>query len=128
MDMPSDFPNSHVREAYLSPHVDPSTQEFEWSMPDLDGLRRFLFSMLGWDEKKVDGLVVPVIKEMNSRKVIALKDFCVNSYLSNWIVLHRLRRRRRLDTSLMFLSNNLFNSPLEEEHTRARGCRVLYNL
>jgi DNA excision repair protein ERCC-5 len=38
-------------------------------MPDLDALRRFLYSMLGWDEKKVDGLVVPVIKEMNSRKV-----------------------------------------------------------
>jgi DNA excision repair protein ERCC-5 len=69
MEMPEDFPNPHVREAYLSPHVDSSTQEFEWGMPDLDGLRRFLYSMLGWDEKKVDDLVIPVIKEINSRKV-----------------------------------------------------------
>ncbi|GAB5586597.1 DNA repair protein rad2 [Umbelopsis nana] len=71
MDIPPDFPNPYVRDAYLSPHVDSSTQEFEWGMPDLDGLRQYLFSMLGWDEKKVDGLVVPVIKEMNSRKAAA---------------------------------------------------------
>ncbi|KAM3583808.1 DNA repair protein rad2 [Umbelopsis sp. WA50703] len=71
MEMPEDFPNPHVREAYLSPHVDSSTQEFEWGMPDLDGLRRFLYSMLGWDEKKVDDLVIPVIKEINSRKATA---------------------------------------------------------
>ncbi|KAI9288150.1 hypothetical protein BC943DRAFT_184973 [Umbelopsis sp. AD052] len=71
LEIPEDFPNPHVREAYISPHVDASTQEFEWGMPDLDALRRFLYSMLGWDEKKVDGLVVPVIKEMNSRKAAA---------------------------------------------------------
>ncbi|KAG2178106.1 hypothetical protein INT43_003359 [Umbelopsis isabellina] len=71
MEIPEDFPNPHVREAYLSPHVDPSTQEFQWGMPDLDGLRKFLYSMLGWNEKKVDDLVIPVIKEMNSRKATA---------------------------------------------------------
>ncbi|KAJ2964977.1 hypothetical protein NQZ79_g88 [Umbelopsis isabellina] len=71
MEIPEDFPNPHVREAYLSPHVDSSTQEFQWGMPDLDGLRKFLYSMLGWNEKKVDDLVIPVIKEMNSRKATA---------------------------------------------------------
>lgn len=125
MDIPPDFPNPHVRDAYLSPHVDSSTQEFEWGMPDLDGLRQYLFSMLGWDEKKVDGLVVPVIKEMNSRKVkCCLIMHSCNSILTKHPYHDRLLPRHRLGISLTLVSIDQFSTHHEKERTRARECRM----
>ena len=40
LDLPNNFPNDAIREAYISPSVDRSTDAFEWGQPDLDLLRQ----------------------------------------------------------------------------------------
>ena len=38
-------------------------------MPDLDGLRRFLMATVGWSQERTDEVLVPVIKDMNTKQV-----------------------------------------------------------
>ncbi|KFH45504.1 DNA repair protein-like protein [Hapsidospora chrysogenum ATCC 11550] len=67
--LPTGFPSSAVYEAYLHPQVDDSTEPFQWGVPDLEGLRRFLMATIGWSKERTDEVLVPVIKDMNKRDV-----------------------------------------------------------
>ncbi|KAF9525645.1 hypothetical protein CPB83DRAFT_795955 [Crepidotus variabilis] len=69
--LPSDWPNTIVRDAYYHPTVDSSEEPFKWGMPDLDGLRLFLQQELGWKQDKVDELLLPIIQKMNKRNQAA---------------------------------------------------------
>ncbi|CUA75861.1 DNA repair protein UVH3 [Rhizoctonia solani] len=62
-----EWPNPKVREAYLEPAVDQSEEKFEWGLPDLDGLRRFLADELSWATEKVDETILPIIRRMTQR-------------------------------------------------------------
>ncbi|CAE6485235.1 unnamed protein product [Rhizoctonia solani] len=62
-----EWPNPKVREAYLEPTVDPSEERFQWGLPDLDGLRRFLADELSWATDKVDETILPIIRRMTQR-------------------------------------------------------------
>ncbi|KIK93609.1 hypothetical protein PAXRUDRAFT_33961 [Paxillus rubicundulus Ve08.2h10] len=62
-----EWPNPLVRDAYYHPTVDTSEEPFKWGMPDLDGLRHFLHEELGWQETKVDDLLLPIIQKMSKR-------------------------------------------------------------
>ena len=42
--LPADFPSQAVWEAYLCPSVDSSEETFEWGRPELDSLRRYVFT------------------------------------------------------------------------------------
>ncbi|KAK4510608.1 uncharacterized protein ATC70_005039 [Mucor velutinosus] len=68
LDIPDDFPNPLVIAAYYHPTVDDSAQKFEWGQPQLDSLRIFLTEAFGWSEDKADQVLLPVLREMNSRK------------------------------------------------------------
>ncbi|KAI1796855.1 PIN domain-like protein [Ganoderma leucocontextum] len=50
--LPAEWPNPAVRDAYYHPTVDESTEPFKWGFPDLDALRGFFNSELGWDQTK----------------------------------------------------------------------------
>ncbi|KAH9846680.1 hypothetical protein C2E23DRAFT_907659 [Lenzites betulinus] len=65
--LPSDWPNPAVRDAYYHPTVDDSKEHFKWGMPDLDALRNFFDAELGWDQAKVDDLLLPIIHKMSKR-------------------------------------------------------------
>ena len=67
LDLPSNFPVADVDEAYLKPEVDQDTSMFQWGAPDLDGLRQFLMSTIGWSQERCDEVLVPVVKDMNKR-------------------------------------------------------------
>ena len=67
--LPTDFPNRVVDNAYLHPDVDQDPQPFLWGIPDLDALRSFLMSQIGWTKERTDEILVPVIKDMNRRQV-----------------------------------------------------------
>lgn len=56
------FPNSHVVQAYMSPHVDKSEERFSWNLPDLAGLRTFCTQTFGWDQGKADGVLLPLME------------------------------------------------------------------
>ncbi|PWW78510.1 hypothetical protein C7212DRAFT_278042 [Tuber magnatum] len=67
--LPTNFPDPRVDEAYMHPEVDNDSSQFEWGMPDLDGLRRFLMATVGWSQECTDEVLVPVIKDMNTKQI-----------------------------------------------------------
>jgi DNA excision repair protein ERCC-5 len=65
--LPPAFPSSAVKDAYLMPEVDRSKENFQWGVPDVEGLRQFLMATIGWSKERTDEVLVPVIKDMNKR-------------------------------------------------------------
>lgn len=65
--LPLGFPNAAVFDAYLEPEVDGSAEPFQWGVPDVEGLRRFLTATIGWSKERTDEVLVPVIRDMNRR-------------------------------------------------------------
>ncbi|KAJ6160628.1 DNA repair protein rad13 [Penicillium chermesinum] len=61
------FPDMRVEEAYLAPEVDSDTSPFKWGIPDMNGLRQFLMTTIGWSPERTDEILVPVIRDMNRR-------------------------------------------------------------
>lgn len=93
--VPESFPNSVIVDAYMNPSVDDSSERFEWGRPDLDLLRQFAHKTLNWNAQKVDDLVCPVIKKMNSTET--------QSKLSSFFSHHATS----INTSAEFQSNRL---------------------
>ncbi|KXX81877.1 DNA repair protein rad13 [Madurella mycetomatis] len=67
--LPVGFPSPAVFDAYLEPEVDRSPEPFQWGVPDLEGLRQFLMTTIGWGQERTDEVLVPVIRDMNRREV-----------------------------------------------------------
>lgn len=65
--LPTGFPSAAVYDAYLYPEINPSAESFQWGVPDLEGLRRFLMATIGWSKERTDEVLVPVIRDMNKR-------------------------------------------------------------
>lgn len=65
--LPPSFPDSRVDDAYLEPEVDHDPSQFQWGVPDLNGLRNFLMATIGWSQERTDEVLVPVIRDMNRR-------------------------------------------------------------
>ncbi|KAJ5774232.1 DNA excision repair protein Rad2 [Penicillium paradoxum] len=66
--LPPSFPDNKVDEAYLEPEVDADPSQFQWGVPDLNGLRNFLMATIGWSQERTDEVLVPVIRDMNRRE------------------------------------------------------------
>ncbi|XP_010425585.1 PREDICTED: DNA repair protein UVH3-like isoform X2 [Camelina sativa] len=66
--IPSTFPSEAVISAYLNPQVDRSTEGFSWGKPDLSVLRKLCWEKFGWNGKKTDDLLLPVLKEYEKRE------------------------------------------------------------
>ncbi|KAI1827796.1 PIN domain-like protein [Xylaria intraflava] len=66
--LPPGFPSPAVSDAYLHPEVDHSAEQFQWGSPDVEGLRQFLMSTVGWSQERTDEVLVPVIRDMNRRE------------------------------------------------------------
>ncbi|KAK5700137.1 DNA repair protein rad2 [Elasticomyces elasticus] len=65
--LPPSFPDPRIAKAYREPEVDSDPLPFQWGVPDLDALRSFLMSTIGWTQERTDEVLVPVIKDMNRR-------------------------------------------------------------
>ncbi|GAB1310862.1 DNA repair protein rad2 [Madurella fahalii] len=65
--LPVGFPSPAVFDAYLQPEVDSNPEPFQWGVPDLEGLRQFLMTTIGWGQERTDEVLVPVIRDMNRR-------------------------------------------------------------
>ncbi|KAI0160633.1 PIN domain-like protein [Xylariaceae sp. FL1272] len=66
--LPAGFPSTAVFDAYLHPEVESSTEQFQWGLPDVEGLRQFLMATIGWSQERTDEVLVPVIRDMNRRE------------------------------------------------------------
>eukprot|EP00903_Cladosiphon_okamuranus_P014772 g13687.t1 len=63
--VPEGFPSKEVINAYNNPQVDKSEEPFSWAAPDVDGLRALCQRVLGWDRVQSDGLLMPMVKELD---------------------------------------------------------------
>ncbi|KAG6011650.1 hypothetical protein E4U43_008193 [Claviceps pusilla] len=79
--LPPSFPNPAVREAYLHPEVDSTSEPFQWGLLDLPGLRAFLTTTIGWSQDRTDEVLVPVIRDMNRRDAEGTQSN-ITSYLT----------------------------------------------
>ncbi|CAM9623755.1 unnamed protein product [Ectocarpus sp. 6 AP-2014] len=63
--VPEGFPSEEVINAYNNPQVDRSEEPFSWAAPDVDGLMALCQRVLGWDRDQSDGLLMPMVKELD---------------------------------------------------------------
>ncbi|XP_004514821.1 DNA repair protein UVH3 isoform X2 [Cicer arietinum] len=66
--IPSSFPSETVISAYVSPHVDKSTEPFTWGKPDQLVLRKLCWEKFGWTSQKADELLLPVLTQYNKHE------------------------------------------------------------
>ncbi|KAI9032666.1 hypothetical protein CLU79DRAFT_727369 [Phycomyces nitens] len=74
LEIPDNFPDPSVKEAYYNPKVDRSPNIPQWKMPELDSLRLFLMEAFGWSEDKTDEVLLPVIRQMNQRETLGVQS------------------------------------------------------
>ncbi|XP_014342998.1 DNA excision repair protein ERCC-5 [Latimeria chalumnae] len=88
------FPNPAVAEAYLKPTVDDSKGAFSWGQPDLEQIREFCGSRFGWSRTKLDEVLLPVMKQLNTQQTQLRIDsfFRLEQHERQAIKSQRLRR------------------------------------
>jgi len=69
------FPDESVIRAYRTPLVDPSDEPFEWGRPDFPALAQLCQTKFGWDEKKTQQTLEPIIKACDDRFAQARLDW-----------------------------------------------------
>ncbi|XP_068038669.1 DNA excision repair protein ERCC-5 [Anomalospiza imberbis] len=90
----SGFPNPEVAEAYLKPVVDESRGSFTWGKPDVEQIREFCKDHFGWTRTKIDGILLPVMKQLNLQQTQLRIDsfFRLEQHEKQTIKSQRLRR------------------------------------
>ncbi|XP_034048515.1 DNA repair protein complementing XP-G cells homolog [Thalassophryne amazonica] len=63
--LPPGFPNTAVAQAYLQPAVDQSDSSFSWGRPQFDLIKEFCQSRFGWNARKTEETLQPVMKQLN---------------------------------------------------------------
>ncbi|XP_030634852.1 DNA repair protein complementing XP-G cells homolog [Chanos chanos] len=64
----SGFPNPAVAQAYLHPAIDQSEASFSWGRPQLELIKEFCLSRFGWNSRKTEETLQPVLKQLNSHQ------------------------------------------------------------
>lgn len=82
LELDDGFPSKVVYDAYINPCVDCSTETFSWSHPDLDCLREFAQEKFGWNLKKIDEILLPVMKKINENQVQTKIDGYFTTHLT----------------------------------------------
>ncbi|XP_045567258.1 DNA excision repair protein ERCC-5 [Salmo salar] len=62
------FPDPAVATAYLQPSVDLSESSFSWGRPHLDLLKEFCESRFGWNSRKTEETLHPVLKQLSTQQ------------------------------------------------------------
>ncbi|XP_066562457.1 DNA excision repair protein ERCC-5 homolog [Amia ocellicauda] len=62
------FPNPAVAQAYLKPTVDDSQASFSWGRPDPEQIKEFCKSRFGWNGKRTEETLMPVMKQLNAQQ------------------------------------------------------------
>ncbi|CAF4212837.1 unnamed protein product, partial [Rotaria sp. Silwood2] len=96
------FPNKAVYDAYITPKVDYDQSKFTWAMPQLELIREFIGSKLKWDRQKIDDMILPVIKRMNTKEVQSRIDSFFAPLLFEGTS-NQLRKNTRLKSAIDLL-------------------------
>ncbi|KFO55802.1 DNA repair protein complementing XP-G cells, partial [Corvus brachyrhynchos] len=101
LELYSGFPNPAVAEAYLKPVVDESRGSFTWGKPDVEQIREYSLTSctfckdhFGWTRTKIDGILLPVMKQLNLQQTQLRIDsfFRLEQHEKQAIKSQRLRR------------------------------------
>ncbi|XP_062422774.1 DNA excision repair protein ERCC-5 [Rhea pennata] len=94
LQLSSGFPNPAVAEAYLKPVVDETRGSFVWGKPDVEQIREFCQDHFGWTRTKIDEVLLPVLKQLNSQQTQLRIDsfFRLAQHEKQAIKSQRLRR------------------------------------
>ncbi|NXC48202.1 ERCC5 protein, partial [Penelope pileata] len=113
LQLSSGFPNPAVAEAYLKPVVDETRSSFTWGKPDVEQIREYPFTIrqeicflcfltfctfckdhFGWTMTKIDGVLLPVMKQLNLQQTQLRIDsfFRLAQHEKQAIKSQRLRR------------------------------------
>ena len=66
--IPDSFPEEIIYDAYMDPRVDDSLEKFHWGEIEMRDIIDFLQRKLSWDSDKSKSILIPVIKEMHTKK------------------------------------------------------------
>lgn len=58
-------------EAYLFPVVDANEEPFSWGRPQVDQIREFARIKFGWTNRKIDEILLPVVKRLDEKRTQA---------------------------------------------------------
>ncbi|KAJ3224783.1 DNA repair protein rad2 [Clydaea vesicula] len=105
--VPNHFPESIVMEAYMNPIVDTSLQKFQWyrmtnvfsteifrGEPNLEGLRDFFEEKLGWENAKLDKILLPILRKrgsLNKTRQTTLENF---GFKNNGLTIEKIKSNR----------------------------------
>ncbi|XP_049849949.1 uncharacterized protein LOC126320490 isoform X2 [Schistocerca gregaria] len=62
LQLPNNFVNLAVIDAYLNPQVDRSLEKFTWCSPDYKALTQYAKMQFGWSESKISSTLDPILK------------------------------------------------------------------
>lgn len=62
------FRDLRIRDAYLHPQVDSSTEPVEWHFPDIVALGEFCKSRIGWSAEQTATTIMPILRRMQQRQ------------------------------------------------------------
>ncbi|KAL4452206.1 hypothetical protein ABPG75_007868 [Micractinium tetrahymenae] len=89
-DPPASFPSAAVDQAYAEPKVDASKEKFTFGRPDVELLRQFCQSRLGWTRQQADDLLLPVAKAYDQRQ----SQLTLDSFLTKRERFAKIRSKR----------------------------------
>jgi DNA excision repair protein ERCC-5 len=100
------FPDKKIDKAYLAAEVDHDKTEFVWGTPDLDRLRTFLISTVGWSQERVDQVLVPLIRDLNKKKREGTQSTLAEFYdVDRMLGVKRKRMNKRMDDARVKMVN-----------------------
>lgn len=118
--LPEDFPSRAVFEGYMRPMADTSTEEFTWGTPDLDELREYARRNFGWDPKKTDEKLLPVMKRLNEPKTQPTIDTFFFKTQAN-LNPERFRSKRVNDALNKLAQSDVVMLSEEEDESKSEG-------
>ena len=62
LQIPDNFPDRNIIEAYTQPNVDHSLHPFTWSIPNSDKIRTFMKSKCDWSDEKTNQHLIPAVR------------------------------------------------------------------
>ncbi|KAL4441195.1 hypothetical protein ABPG77_011432 [Micractinium sp. CCAP 211/92] len=89
-DPPASFPSAAVDQAYAEPKVDTSKEKFTFGRPDVELLRQFCQTRLGWTSQQADDLLLPVAKAFDQRQ----SQLTLDSFLTKRERFAKIRSKR----------------------------------
>eukprot|EP01135_Chromosphaera_perkinsii_P009562 Nk52_evm12s1810 gene=Nk52_evmTU12s1810 len=75
LEFPPEFPDERVHNAFFNPSLDKCKDKFEWTMPNVNELKKFAIKRFGWSSEKVDSTVDPIINGLNLSDQPTVSDY-----------------------------------------------------